>query len=254
MTSDVGAHCAQCHAKEAELIKAMKLEHLWEPTPFPVELPPDQRDDRTADPSFAVTPWPARPPSLWQDPPQQPGEIRYAQRRYWQGDDLLLLVALTAAEAEERHRTNQVYVLAARLPDNILMSVNHSLSIDFMYPDPERSLPDRYYYIFLQSPSHQVTASARFELGCRHSAEIKSIHVGKRGSARFLWSLNVYRDEEVEVSVRDDRGDELVVSRSSITHADRERRTLRGLAFGSHLVFAERVRLLLQIAGFGELS
>jgi hypothetical protein len=95
--------------------QALKLEHVWEPAPFPVELPPDQRAVGTAEPPFAAKPWPQRPPWLWQEVPQQPGEVRYAKNWLERGGDVLLLVALTKAECEERHRENETYVVAERL-------------------------------------------------------------------------------------------------------------------------------------------
>ena len=251
VTSDVAALCAECHAKEAQMAKAMKLEHLWEPAPFPVELAQVRRDDRTADPSFALTPWPARPPSLWQDLPRQPGEVRYAKDWYWQGDDLLLLVALTAAEAEERYWTNGQYALAERLPDDVAIFVHHSVELDF-YPPQPRAFPDRQYRVCLQTTSHQVTATAKSELDCRDSAEIDYIQVRKRDSGRCIWRLSVYRDGEVRVD--DDRDGKTLISRQSSTPAECERRTVRGLTFGNNLVFADRIRSLLQTAGFGELS
>ena len=104
---NVEATCAECHANEAEAIKALKLEHVWEPAPFPVELPTDQRTVGTAEPPFVATPWPGRPSWLWQAAPQQPGEVRYAKRWLWRSRDVLLLVALTKAESEERHRENE---------------------------------------------------------------------------------------------------------------------------------------------------
>jgi hypothetical protein len=249
--SDVAAFCAECHAKEAEMAKAMKLEHLWEPTPFPVELPQVRRDDRSVDPFFAATPWPARPPSLWQDLPRQPGDVRYAERWYWQGHDLLLQVALTAAQAEERYWTNREYALAERLADDATIFVHHSVELD-IYPPQPRAFPDRQYGVCLQTISHQVFTTAKSALDCRHSAEIDYVQVRKRESGQHIWRLSVYRDEEV--CVCDVRNGKEVTSRQSSTPAECERRTVRGLTFGDNLVFANRIRSLLQTAGFGELS
>ena len=251
VTSDVVAFCAECHAKEAQMARAMKLEHLWEPAPFPVELPQLQRDHRTDDPSFAVTPWPARPQSLWQTPPGQPGEVRYAKDWYWQGKDLLLLVPLTAAEAEERYWTNGQYALAERLPDDVAIFVHHSVELDIYPPEP-RAFPDRQYKVCLQTTFHQVTIRAKSALDRGASAEIDYIQVVKRDSGQCLWWLSVYRDGEVEV--HDDRDGKAVTSIQSSTAAERERRTVRGLTFRNNLAFADGIRLLLQTAGFGELS
>ena len=34
VSQDVKSLCNECHAKEAETVKALKLEHIWEPSPF----------------------------------------------------------------------------------------------------------------------------------------------------------------------------------------------------------------------------
>src|SRR5262245_13140329 len=73
LARDIGDVCAESHATEAKIIKAMKLEHIWEPSPFPVELPPAQRP-RSAEPFFPATPWITRSPSLLQDVPQCQGD------------------------------------------------------------------------------------------------------------------------------------------------------------------------------------
>jgi hypothetical protein len=76
------------------------------------------------------------PPGLVNAPPTQPGEIAYASRVLRRRSGLVLAVALTRAEAEERHRTRQDYVLAVRRPDENLLVVRH---LTWWSPhDPER--------------------------------------------------------------------------------------------------------------------
>ena len=43
LVADVGALCERLRRREAETAKAMKLDHLWEPSAFPVELPAAER-------------------------------------------------------------------------------------------------------------------------------------------------------------------------------------------------------------------
>src|SRR5262245_23268884 len=104
LTTDIDAVCAKVHAREAENVKAMKLERIWEPSPFPVELPAAERT-RSADPLFPTTPWIPTPAGLSQDLPKEPGEVRFAKKLVCRQDDTLILpVALSREEAEERHR------------------------------------------------------------------------------------------------------------------------------------------------------
>jgi len=251
--TDVGAFCAECHAKEAAFIRGLKLDHVWEPTPFPIDLPASQRDERTADPSFVTTPWPARPAWLWQEMPRQSGEVRYAQEWYRHGGEKRLLVALTAAEAEARFRANEDYVLAARLPDGALLFVKHSTGQDRNQPRPEPHLLTRHYHVHLQSRSHEVFADACFDFDSPHLTEMGSIHVWERGAPRSVWSLIPGRHDGI-IRVYDERSGERVLSKRPITPEDRELRTLQRIEFGEHAIFAERVRLLLRMAGYGEFS
>jgi hypothetical protein len=79
LARDTEAICSEFHAKEDKLAKASKLGDVWEPTPFPVELPQSERTSQLADPLFRPTPWIPRPPELFGDPPEMPGEVRFAK-------------------------------------------------------------------------------------------------------------------------------------------------------------------------------
>jgi hypothetical protein len=61
LARDIKDVCVECHAQEAETVKAMKLEALWEPSPFPVELPAHERAEKSAEPDFPMTPWISAP-------------------------------------------------------------------------------------------------------------------------------------------------------------------------------------------------
>ena len=74
---------------------------------------------------FRPEPWIAPPPGLVNAPPTQPGEVRFASKLLRRRSGLVLVVALTREEAEERHRTRQDYVLAMRRPDESLLVVRH---------------------------------------------------------------------------------------------------------------------------------
>ena len=221
---NVEATCAECHANEAEVIRALKLEHVWEPAPFPVELPADQRTVGTAEPPFVATPWPARPPWLWQEVPQQPGEVRYAKRWLWRSRDVLLLVALTKAECEERHRENETYVVAERLTDGLLLLVSRSTGYDRHCP-PE----DRYgytsYSIVLLSCCYEVCASAPVDSESPEFVEIDSIRVSKRGSPYSIWSYGTR--EGGKAYAHDQRSGEIVASSWAMTPEERDLRILR---------------------------
>jgi hypothetical protein len=67
LARDIAEICTLYHAREAEAVKELKLERIWEPSPFPVELPADQRKQRSDEPFFIPKPWPQRPEGLVAD-------------------------------------------------------------------------------------------------------------------------------------------------------------------------------------------
>src|SRR5262249_10505967 len=75
LARDINEVCAAYHAAEAKTVKSMKLDSIWEPSPFPVEVSAAHRKSRTAEPFFAPDPWPPGPPGLLVDMPQEPGEV-----------------------------------------------------------------------------------------------------------------------------------------------------------------------------------
>jgi hypothetical protein len=100
---------------EAEVARGHKIEQAWEPSPFPVQLPASQRAAKSADPKFAPTPWPDFPTTWRQDPPETPGEIRFAGHWWYRQGRLELLHPITREQAETRYRNFEHYVLATRL-------------------------------------------------------------------------------------------------------------------------------------------
>jgi hypothetical protein len=136
---DTNAICATFHAREAETAKKLKLGDIWEPSPFAVEVPEAERMTRCAEPSFATTPWITRPPGLVQEVPEHPGEIRFADATIWRKGRVVMLVALTRDEAEERHRTRQSYSLATRLPGGNLLIFHHFTHWKPHHVDPRRN-------------------------------------------------------------------------------------------------------------------
>jgi hypothetical protein len=74
---DVESFCAQYHAQEASAAKELQLEKIWEPSPFPIELPAAARRE-SAEAFFSTTPWVMQRPSPLMDLPAQSDEIRFA--------------------------------------------------------------------------------------------------------------------------------------------------------------------------------
>jgi hypothetical protein len=128
--------CAEFRRKEADAAKELELGSVWEPTPFPAEVPEAERT-RCAEPHFVTTPWIARPPGLVGQLPDNPGEIRFARKALSRKDGLIMLVPFTREAAEEMHRTRQAYVLATRLSRQTLLVLHHQTH--WSPHDPEQS-------------------------------------------------------------------------------------------------------------------
>src|SRR5262249_49541028 len=121
---DIASICAEFHAKEARGMKDLKLERIWEPAPFPVEVPATERTTSCAERPFVTTPWAARPPV--QEMPERPGEIRLGREIHTRKGRGVLQLPLTREQAEEAHRLREDYVFATRLPDGGLLTLCHS--------------------------------------------------------------------------------------------------------------------------------
>ena len=182
VTTDIDAVCAELHAKEAETIKALQLRtHIWEPTPFPVELPPTERISRSAEPAFTTTPWVPRPPWLWQELPTEPGDARFAKGTHWREGTGLLLAALSREEAEQRHRDREDYVMVVRLADGLLLKIAFS--------GWDRNNPEIHTYVSTWSPR----ASLHIELhGASRFVATRTSPDWDRSGVVELWSIDVY--------------------------------------------------------------
>ena len=79
LSADIERTCAEYHAKEAETVKALKLERFWEPSPFPVELPASKRESKSAESLFVTRPWPTPRRGFGRSRRRTPGSVCYAK-------------------------------------------------------------------------------------------------------------------------------------------------------------------------------
>jgi hypothetical protein len=176
---DASSLCTAFRSREQKVASFFKLGDAWERSPFPIEVPKVERAQQCDEPSFPARPWIARPPGLVNAPPKEPGEISYASKLLRRQSGLVLAVALTRAEAEERHRTRQDYVLAVRRPDESLLVVRHLTG--WSPHDPERR--------------RNSCRSFHVEL---HGSEGLFLHAWideeiERPRVLRMWSIEVYR-------------------------------------------------------------
>jgi hypothetical protein len=175
---DIASLCAEFRSRESKVANFLQLGNAWEPSPFPIEMPEAERAQKCDEPPFPARPWIVPSPGLVNAPPTQPGEVRFASKLLRRHGGLVLFVALTRAEAEERHRTRQDYVLATRRSDESLLVVRHHTG--WSPHDPERS---RYSY-----------RNFHVEL---HGSEGRFLHASideevQRPRVLRMWSINIY--------------------------------------------------------------
>jgi len=255
LTTDIDAVCADLHKREAATVKALKLERIWEPSPFPVELPASERS-RLAEPLFLPTPWIPSPPGLWQELPTQPGEVRFAKKRLRHDGGLILPAALTREEAEERHRHSEDYVLTVRLPDGLLLMIMYSWHWDRNRPKGSHYLSgptdSQSYLIELHGSSFLAMVQVS---DWRHPGvlEIWSIGIHERFTFWHAWNSHIDTTEN-EKTIHDSRSGETIYKRSTLEPAERELAMCPVPAFGEYSELEDRCRSLLQILGYGSVT
>lgn len=147
---DIDEVCAEFRSKEARTAKELKLGDIWEPAPFPVEVPEAERMAKCAEPRFTTTPWVPRPSWLVQEAPERPGEVAFAKGVLWRKGRIVMLVPLTREQAEERYRGYQEYVLVTRLTEEAVLVLYHRTGWrpeDPQEPRKSDSQPPRYFHL-----------------------------------------------------------------------------------------------------------
>jgi len=247
---------AEFHAREGAAAKALKIEHIWEPAPFAVERPAAERAAKTDEPVFLMAPWPTRPSWLWQQLPRASGEIRDAKEALYRAGGVLLLAALTPEEAEERHRMREAYVLAARLPDDLLVLIRRTTSWDRHAPQQfplQRRPSEPGIHISLHGRSHVAAASISRVDDSRDVMELHSFSIHKEAWSDEIWDCSLNFESDTR-SVSDYRSGECVSNETTITTTERELARCPVPAFGEYAGLAEQFRSLLRVTGFGEVS
>jgi hypothetical protein len=248
LIKDLSLTCAEYRVREAELVKAMKLEPIWEPAPFPVEVAASERNRVTAEPPFAVTPWPGRPPGMRQEGPTQPGEVRFAENYYWRGETLVLRAPLTREQVEDRHRAVEDYVLVVRLPDGRLLTVSHSSTFDRDDPDgPPRGRLDATYHIGLYAGAERVFADVSSTYLWQEHPDLTQIFSIERYRASERVWLGYFLLHEGRRSIHDWRSGEQLYASAPLTEAERELCTFRKPAFGDYATFLARIEAVLRL-------
>ena len=250
---DIASVCADFRASEESAAKALKLGDIWEPAPFPAELPAAERA-RAADPLFVTTPWVPQPPWLLQDAPEVAGDVRFAQGLFHRNGRALMLVPLTPAEAEERHRKPLRYVLATRLLDDVLLVLTCNTSSD--PEEPPRPGPQRPPVLtecVVQFYSSSHYARATFHARGGGFLRLWTVEISTWPERRSIWLC--YLDvQEGRRSIHDDRSGEHIRTTTPLSPTDLDLMTCPMPGFGEVDDLTRRVRAVLNNAGYGEFA
>lgn len=266
LQQDIESVCEEFHAEEKRAVEALKLTDVWEPSPFPVELLAAQRASRAAEePVFRVIPWPDTPLWLLDEPPEAPGEVRFAKDWLFRDGSLRLLIPLTPDQAAERHRDNEDYALFARARDGVLIVIRR-LGRDKNEPSPARAesaSPELAQQLWCRASLYVdlFCTLVRVIVGLDNSEQedgsiqLQFFSVIERRTDRSLWHCSI--DDEGEMRVHDSRPSDIADARpprSSLASAQQQLLTCPTPAFGEYADLAARVRSFLQSAGYGEIG
>lgn len=257
LVRDIETVCGEAHDREAEVIKLLKLEKIWEPSPFPAELPASEPAGRSAEPPFVTTPWPERPPSLIEDAPVLSGEVRFAKEIYWPGETPFLLAALSREDAATRHRNMEHYAVEARLPEDILVVLRRGAHARDPH-HPDHGSEQGRLSVEVEMLGVQSTVEALF-VGLDETAVLKLFDARVTEPAttrrawvrRPIWEYRVNSDQSAAIIERRGKDEESKIRRP-VTEGERALLTCPDPTFGDVEGILAHLRAFLRVAGFGE--
>lgn len=253
---DIKAVCAEYRDKEARTVEALKIGSIWEPSPFPAELPEHERES-VAEPGFAVGRWPETPQGLLAPLPERPGELRFSRDYIFRRDMPLLLEPMTMEAGQQAYRAHQPLIAAQRLQDGKLLlgimrpSRAHQDWIDRAPPGANPIRLDTRLLIYGAERMAEVSLSRRSLSD--EPLSIGSIEIKSKDRRDSIWHGNFYL-ERGEVIVFDSRKVHGNGVRSELSAE------LRALLVLEHPVPGEpddvllRMRQLLDGTGYGALD
>ena len=204
---DSNTVCAEFHEREERTIQELKIASIWEPSPFPAELPDHERES-VAEPQFAVGRWPATPEGMLASLPQQPGELSLSKEYIFRRSLPLLLEPMTIEVGQEAYHANEKLIAAQRLPGGkLLLSIMrpqraHQSWIDQASPDLDPIWIDTRLLLYGSERLAEIWLSRR-SLSLE-PLSIHSIEIRTKDRRHSIWHCN-FEYERASATVFDCR-------------------------------------------------
>jgi hypothetical protein len=248
-------------AWETAVARGFKLEQVWEPSPFPAELPQAGRAAKSADPVFVPTPWLEFPDTWRQEAPERPGGVRFGYS--WERRDrrIILLHPITRDEAEHRHRTGMPYKLMTRLPEGHVL-VQSCRSLSNPVREADGSIKDcptaRHRLDVFGSDGRYMVADFRSDFPHPEILEMRSVKIDLRKGERLFdkdgedewYSFLDFEKGEKSIHHYREREKKLY-ERRKMTEADRATYRFPWPSFGDVETLWTRVSRHLRDEGYG---
>lgn len=253
---DIKAICAEFHEREERTVQELKIASIWEPSPFPVELPEHERES-VAEPQFQASRWPATPDGLLASMPEQCGELSFSKEYIFRRSLPLLLEPMTIDAGQRAYQANEKLIAAQRLPDGkLLLSIVDPQRAHQSWIDqaPLGADPIGYHSRFLLYGSERL---AEISLHRRSLSEeplsISSIDVRTTDRRQHIWRCN-YNHEQAYGIVFDHRGAARDGVRFDLPSDIHAALVLDHPVPGAPDDILHRTRLLLDGMGYGQLD
>lgn len=220
--------CARYRAAEAQSAKELKLGSHWQPAPFPIELPVEDRNNVHREAGFPLSPWLSGAAGWSQSVPDKPGASVFALNKLWScftesyGRPELLLSPLNDEAARKLHDAFGDYVLVKCIADGQIAVLRHRrISKCGREPDdhtdtyPEYTQSREYTLDLFGDHQSRLQASFCEQTGPSTDQKLNSVTIfagNANGTGwrtyidkdwqQMIWSQSPYAKAEVPVSRR----------------------------------------------------
>lgn len=204
---DIKAVCAEFHEREERTVQELKIASIWEPSPFPAELPEHERES-VAEPQFHAGRWPMTPDGLLAPLPEQRGELSFSKEYIFRRAFPVLLKPMTSEAGRRAYHAHEPLIAAQRLHDgNLLLSIMrpqraHQSWIDQASPELDPIWVDTRLLLYGSERLVEIWLSRRSL--SMEPISIHSIEIRTKDRHHSIWHCN-FEYEQASATVFDYR-------------------------------------------------